>query len=80
MASFYIPMALSLSANLAHLPPIHGLYSFAIQPLVHSPALSYLGSSINVLSRSMDCSARARPCPLALRLRDLSSSAQQSPL
>lgn len=34
MASFYIPMALSLSANLAHLPPIHGLYSFAIQPLV----------------------------------------------
>ncbi|PWW73953.1 hypothetical protein C7212DRAFT_283826 [Tuber magnatum] len=36
MASFYIPMALSLSANLAHLPPIHGLYGFAIQPLVYS--------------------------------------------
>ncbi|KAH0612518.1 uncharacterized protein H6S33_008898 [Morchella sextelata] len=36
MASFYIPMALSLSANLAHLPPIHGLYSFAIQPLVYA--------------------------------------------
>ena len=34
MASFYIPMALSLSANLANLPPIHGLYAFAIQPLV----------------------------------------------
>lgn len=29
-------MALSLSANLAHLPPIHGLYSFAIQPLVYA--------------------------------------------
>ena len=37
MASFYIPMALSLSANLAHLPPIHGLYAFAIQPLVWIP-------------------------------------------
>lgn len=36
MASFYIPMALSLSANLAHLPPIHGLYAFAIQPLVYA--------------------------------------------
>ena len=34
MASFYIPIALSLSANLAHLPPIHGLYAFAVQPLV----------------------------------------------
>ncbi|KAL7267126.1 hypothetical protein RUND412_010299 [Rhizina undulata] len=36
MASFYIPMALSLSANLAHLPPIHGLYAFAFQPMVYA--------------------------------------------
>ena len=36
MASFYIPMALSLSANLARLPPINGLYAFAIQPLVYA--------------------------------------------
>jgi MFS superfamily sulfate permease-like transporter len=36
MASFYIPMALSLSANLAHLPPIYGLYGFAVQPLVYA--------------------------------------------
>ncbi|KAA8906629.1 putative sulfate transporter [Sphaerosporella brunnea] len=36
MASFYIPMALSLSANLAHLPAIHGLYAFAVQPLVYA--------------------------------------------
>ena len=36
MASIYIPMALSLSANLAHLPAIHGLYGFAIQPLIYA--------------------------------------------
>ena len=36
MASIYIPMALSLSANLAHLPPIHGLYAFAVQPIVYA--------------------------------------------
>lgn len=36
MASFYIPIALSLSTNLAHLPPIHGLYAFALQPLVYA--------------------------------------------
>ncbi|TGZ78589.1 hypothetical protein EX30DRAFT_359787 [Ascodesmis nigricans] len=41
VASMYIPMALSLSANLAHLPPIHGLYGFAIQPVVYA----LLGSS-----------------------------------
>ncbi|KAF2122322.1 sulfate transporter family-domain-containing protein [Lophiotrema nucula] len=35
MASFYIPMALSYANNLAHLPPIHGLYSFAINPLIY---------------------------------------------
>lgn len=36
MASFYIPMALSLASNLAHVPPINGLYSFAINPLVYA--------------------------------------------
>ncbi|KAI5809265.1 sulfate transporter family-domain-containing protein [Pyronema omphalodes] len=36
IASFYIPMALSLSANLAHLQPIHGLYAFAVQPLIYA--------------------------------------------
>lgn len=29
-------MALSLSANLAHLPPIHGLYAFAVQPIIYA--------------------------------------------
>lgn len=36
MASFYIPMSLSYASNLAHLPPIHGLYAFAINPLIYS--------------------------------------------
>ncbi|KAF8457592.1 sulfate transporter family-domain-containing protein [Kalaharituber pfeilii] len=36
MASFYIPIALSLSTNLAHLAPTHGLYAFAIQPLIYA--------------------------------------------
>lgn len=35
MASFYIPMALSYASNLAHVPPVHGLYSFAINPLIY---------------------------------------------
>lgn len=35
MASFYIPMSLSYASNLAHLPPIHGLYSFALNPLIY---------------------------------------------
>jgi len=35
MASFYIPMALSYSSNLAHLPPINGLYSFAVNPFIY---------------------------------------------
>jgi MFS superfamily sulfate permease-like transporter len=33
MASFYIPMALSLASNLAHVPPINGLYSFVFNPV-----------------------------------------------
>jgi MFS superfamily sulfate permease-like transporter len=36
MASFYIPMSLSYAANLGHLPPINGLYSFVFNPLVYA--------------------------------------------
>ena len=36
MASFYIPMSLSYASNLAHLPPINGLYSFVFNPLVYA--------------------------------------------
>ncbi|PLB53277.1 hypothetical protein P170DRAFT_350650 [Aspergillus steynii IBT 23096] len=41
IASIYIPMALSLSSNLAHAPPINGLYSFVFNPLIYA----ILGSS-----------------------------------
>lgn len=41
VSSFYLPMALSLAANLAHVPPINGLYSFVFNPLVYA----LLGSS-----------------------------------
>ncbi|KAJ3527230.1 hypothetical protein NM208_g10802 [Fusarium decemcellulare] len=36
MASFYLPMALSLAANLAHVPPIHGLYAFVFNPFIYA--------------------------------------------
>ncbi|CAI7624789.1 unnamed protein product [Penicillium glandicola] len=36
IASIYIPMALSLASNLAHAPPISGLYSFVIHPMVYA--------------------------------------------
>ncbi|KIW25697.1 uncharacterized protein PV07_08858 [Cladophialophora immunda] len=36
MASFYIPMSLSYAANLAHIPPINGLYSFVFNPLIYA--------------------------------------------
>lgn len=36
MASFYIPMALSYAANLSHVPPINGLYSFVFQPFIYA--------------------------------------------
>ena len=36
MASFYIPMALSLASNLAHIPPINGLYTFVFNPLIYA--------------------------------------------
>jgi MFS superfamily sulfate permease-like transporter len=35
MASFYIPMALSLASNLGHVPPINGLYAFAFNPFIY---------------------------------------------
>lgn len=40
MASFYIPMSLSYAANLGHIPPINGLYSFVVNPLIYA----FLGS------------------------------------
>lgn len=36
MASFYIPMSLSYASNLGHIPPLNGLYSFVIHPLVYA--------------------------------------------
>ncbi|KAK2609259.1 hypothetical protein QQS21_002194 [Conoideocrella luteorostrata] len=36
IASFYLPMALSLAANLAHVPPIHGLYAFIFNPFIYA--------------------------------------------
>lgn len=36
VAGIYVPMALSLADNLAHVPPINGLYSFVINPLVYA--------------------------------------------
>ena len=36
MASFYIPMSLSYAANLGHIPPINGLYSFVFNPFIYA--------------------------------------------
>ena len=36
MASFYIPMSLSYAANLGHIPPINGLYSFVFNPIIYA--------------------------------------------
>lgn len=36
MASFYIPMSLSYASNLAHIPPINGLYAFVFNPLIYA--------------------------------------------
>ncbi|KAJ5103577.1 hypothetical protein N7532_004106 [Penicillium argentinense] len=36
ISSIYIPMALSLASNLAHAPPVNGLYSFVIHPFVYA--------------------------------------------
>jgi MFS superfamily sulfate permease-like transporter len=45
MASIYVPMALSLADNLAHVPPINGLYSFVFNPFVYA----LLGSSAQMV-------------------------------
>ncbi|KAI9824455.1 MAG: hypothetical protein M1832_001990 [Thelocarpon impressellum] len=36
MASFYLPMSLSYASNLAHVPPINGLYSFVFNPIIYA--------------------------------------------
>ncbi|TAQ84485.1 hypothetical protein B7494_g7194 [Chlorociboria aeruginascens] len=36
MASFYLPMSLSYASNLAHVPPINGLYSFVFNPFIYA--------------------------------------------
>ncbi|KAK0723601.1 sulfate transporter family-domain-containing protein [Lasiosphaeria miniovina] len=36
VAGMYVPMALSLADSLAHVPPINGLYSFVLNPLVYA--------------------------------------------
>jgi len=36
MASMYLPMALSYADNLAHVPPISGLYAFVFTPFVYA--------------------------------------------
>lgn len=36
MASFYIPMSLSYAANLGHVPPVNGLYSFVFNPIIYA--------------------------------------------
>jgi len=36
VAGIYLPMALSLADNLAHVPPINGLYSFVFNPMLYA--------------------------------------------
>src|SRR3954465_1247750 len=36
IAGIYLPMALSLADNLAHVPPINGLYSFVFNPFIYA--------------------------------------------
>ena len=36
MASFYIPMSLSYASNLAHAPPVQGMYAFVFNPLIYA--------------------------------------------
>ncbi|KAK3986862.1 putative sulfate transporter [Cladorrhinum sp. PSN332] len=36
VAGMYVPMALSLADNLAHVPPLNGLYSFVLNPLIYA--------------------------------------------
>ena len=35
MASFYLPMSLSYADNLAHVPPVNGLYAFVWNPFIY---------------------------------------------
>lgn len=36
IAGMYLPMSLSLADNLAHVPPINGLYAFVFNPLLYA--------------------------------------------
>ncbi|KAK4142197.1 sulfate transporter family-domain-containing protein [Dichotomopilus funicola] len=36
VAGMYVPMVLSLADNLAHVPPINGLYAFVFNPLIYA--------------------------------------------
>ncbi|KAL2193989.1 sulfate transporter family-domain-containing protein [Corynascus similis CBS 632.67] len=36
VAGMYIPMALSLADNLAHVPPLNGLYAFVFNPFIYA--------------------------------------------
>jgi hypothetical protein len=36
VASFYIPMSLSLASNLGHIPPINGMYAFVFNPMMYA--------------------------------------------
>lgn len=36
MASFYLPMSLSYAENLAHVPPVNGLYAFVWNPIIYA--------------------------------------------
>lgn len=36
VAGMYVPMVLSLADNLAHVPPLNGLYSFVLNPLIYA--------------------------------------------
>ncbi|KAH8912961.1 sulfate transporter 4.1 [Coniochaeta sp. PMI_546] len=36
VAGMYVPMALSLADNLAHVPPVYGLYAFVFNPFIYA--------------------------------------------
>lgn len=36
VAGMYVPMVLSLAENLAHVPPINGLYAFVLNPFIYA--------------------------------------------
>ena len=45
VAGMYVPMVLSLADNLAHVPPINGLYAFVLNPFIYA----LLGSSTTLV-------------------------------